>query len=121
MKVIASSSSSLDAVTPAAATRASTVTGEMNARDLEHPNLVKVHGVFNDDDDDNVCGNTLVVMEYVGKANLQTLMETHPERIDKSFTLRWVMKFYSLINGIFRLRKIFWILIAAKMAPFIQI
>ena len=66
-----------------------TVTGEMNARDLEHPNLVKVHGVFNDDDDDNVCGNTLVVMEYVGKANLQTLMETHPERIDKSFTLRY--------------------------------
>ena len=93
VKLIASSSASSVAADEPRPTpvHTSTVLGELNARHLTHPNLVKVHGVYHRGDgegDDCDGGNTLVIMEYVGKANLQSLIETHPEKIDGEFAKR---------------------------------
>ncbi len=73
--------------------RSESVVSESNAIGIVHRNIVRVHGIFRDDDaksgdGDGGCGATMVVMEYVGQSNLQRLLDTMPERIDETFVIR---------------------------------
>ena len=59
------------------------IANELNAKDLNHENVVKVFGVY----PDPKC-NSVIIMEYVGKNNLQTLLDAHSEKIDEQFIQR---------------------------------
>ena len=87
--------------------RVDSVASELNATDLCHDNLVRVYDVFQaskEDDDDDLNdpppngtttatgnarlmqkANTVIIMEYVGKANLLTLIEQYSETITDEF------------------------------------
>lgn len=60
--------------------RTDSVTNELNAKDLKHENIVEIFGVYPDPQ-----GNSVIIMEYVGKNNLQTLMDSHSDYIDEAF------------------------------------
>lgn len=73
---------------------------ELNATSLVHENIVQVFDVFEASKDDtpthekedeskatlsNLKANTVIIMEYVGKANLLTLIEQHSEKVTEEF------------------------------------
>lgn len=51
--------------------RSNSVESELNATDLCHPNVVKIHAMF----DHKEAPNTIIIMEYVGKSSLQRIMD----------------------------------------------
>ena len=53
-----------------------------NARSLRHENVVRVYGVFNSIADEQ---NAVVIMEYVGKRTLLSLIKEHPEAVTEQF------------------------------------
>ncbi len=61
---------------------AESVSGERNAADLAHENVVRLHAVF-----DNVAGSSasssVLVLDYAGKSNLQTIIRRHPEVMER--------------------------------------
>ncbi len=72
--------------------RSNSIVSELNGTQLSHKNLVKIYDVFASKDH-----NTLVVMEFVGKCNLHTILETCPERIDSQFMHRWWSQVHALV------------------------
>ena len=74
--------------------RQDSVASERNLLGLEHAHVVRVHDVFASEAD----GSTLVVMEYVGKANLLSICELYPERVTEEFIVRYeiLQKKYSV-------------------------
>ena len=63
--------------------KSESLSSELNAKDLTHENVVQVFGVYPDP-----SNNSVIIMEYVGKNNLQTLLDAHSEKIDDAFTQR---------------------------------
>ncbi len=68
--------------------RTESVVRESNAVGLSHRNIVRVHSIFCDGDNYSDAASALVVMEYVGQSNLQTLLDTMPDKIDEKFMAR---------------------------------
>ncbi|CAB4061798.1 APC [Lepeophtheirus salmonis] len=75
-------------------TRLNRTDGEVNAKLLTHDNIVHLFGVFYDAVDCN--NNIVIVMEYVGKTNLQQLINENKQILNESFIHRLVRCFKSL-------------------------
>ncbi len=77
--------------------RTESAASEANAVGIVHPNVVRVHGIFGreeeEEDESSSPSSCMVVMEYVGQSNLQRVLDTMPERMDKDFLHRQVFCF----------------------------
>lgn len=72
-----------------------TVANELNAKDLVHDHVVRIYGVYPDPE-----MNSVIIMEYVGKSNLQTLLDSQPHMIDSEFTQRCLINISSALKFI---------------------
>jgi serine/threonine protein kinase len=79
VKVIAKGGHKIDLNTK----RAESVARELNGLHFEHNHLVQMFGVFTAED-----LHTVIIMEYVGKSNLQTIIEKYPTTLTNQFLLR---------------------------------
>ncbi|XP_059078923.1 serine/threonine-protein kinase mos-like isoform X1 [Tigriopus californicus] len=61
--------------------RSNSVESELNATDLCHPNVVKIHAMF----DHKEAPNTIIIMEYVGKSSLQRIIDHNQALLTPGF------------------------------------